>query len=254
MCSPVFIVSSQQNTAEDSTTAPTESAPTSYPYWESPQQLWPQWPLHYFGTPYAPESAQGRICTIAPRMSGCTCFASALQVSEQLHRTEAALASTAFDHVLNVARHASAVCRQYAACPLCADPSYFPLYVIILRKAAACYSHLIQAASPAGASPGTASTASGVSASSSGQGAHTSRVRIGAFEVDAPLDDHTRALILRTEVRRAAEAACALETVLGPGSPKAAAHRDETALMYQRGLVGALREEIGALEGVLQSI
>jgi len=180
----------------------------------------------------------------------CNCFASALQVSDQLHRTETALASTSFDQVLNTARFASSVCRQYASCHVCSDPSYFTIYVIILRKAMVCYIHLAHSSSNT-SSPASVSTSSGGS-SQGWYSARTSRVRIGNFEVDAPLDDHTRTVILRTEVRRAAEAAAQLEAVLGPTSVKALAHhRDETTLQYQRGLVIALREEIAAVEQTL---
>jgi len=175
-------------------------------------------------------------------MTECNCFASALQVSDQLHRTEASLASASFDQVLNIARYASAVCRQYASCTTCSDPSYFTIYIIVLRKAVVCYSYLAHSSSNT-SSPASTSTSSG------GSSGGTSRIRIGAFEVEAPLDDHTRAVLLRTEVRRADEAAQQLEAVLGPGSVKASAHqRDETTLQYQRGLVVALREEIGAVE------
>ena len=183
-------------------------------------------------------------------MTQCNCFASALQVSDQLHRTETALSSATFDHVLSVARNASYVCRQYAACPYCSDPSYFTIYVIILRKAAVCYHHLIQSAS-------TGSSPSATSSSSHGSSSHgwyggTSRLRVGAFEVEASLDDHTRNLILRTEVRRAAEAAAQLETVLGSHSIKGTNHgRDETTLQYHRAIVSALRDEVGNIERLL---
>jgi hypothetical protein len=186
-------------------------------------------------------------------MTECNCFASALQVSEQLHRTETALASASFDQVLNIARYASAVCRQYASCAICSDPSYFTIYVIILRKAVVCYNHLAHSSSN-NSSPASASTSSG-GLSNSWYGGGTSRLRIGSFEVEAPLDDHTRAVILRTEVRRAAEAAAQLETTLSPGSVKASAHnRDETTLVYLRSLVSALREEIAAVERALYSM
>lgn len=220
-------------------------------------------------------------------MTECACFASALHVSDQLHRTETSLATTAFDHILSTARRASAVCRTYAACPDCPDPAYFTLYVIILRKAAACYAHLAYSPPPPhgsaalgqGASPGTASTSSsgGASSSAGGSGggggwyatqAATSRLRVGAFEVEAALDEQTRAIILRTEVQRAAGTAALLEAVLGPGSVKAAAAaaaggggaahgggaggRDETALHYQRGLVATLKEEIATVDRYLQ--
>jgi hypothetical protein len=185
-------------------------------------------------------------------MTECTCFASALQVSDQLHRTETALASTSFDQVLGTARHASAVCRQYAACVSCSDPSYFTIYVIILRKAAVCYNHLAHSSSTS-SSPGTASTSS--RGSSQGWYGGISRLRIGNFEVEAAVDDHTRTVILRTEVRRAAEAASQLETVLGPGSVKASSHnRDEATLTYQRGLVAALRDEIAGVERTLYTM
>jgi len=181
-------------------------------------------------------------------MTECNCFASALQVTDQLHRTETALASTSFDQVLNTSRFASSVCRQYASCHSCSDPSYFAIYVLVLRTAVRCYNHLAHTSS---SSSNTSSPAS-VSSSSSQGYRGTSRVRIGAFEVEAPLDDHTRAVILRTELRRAAEAALQLETVLGPSSVKASTHhRDETTLQYQRGLVIALRDQIAAVEQTL---
>jgi hypothetical protein len=186
-------------------------------------------------------------------MTECACFASALQVSEQLHRTEAALTSTSFDHILAVARQASYVCRQYASCANCVDPSYFTIYVIILRKAAVCYNHLARNSSSNGSSPGTASTSSYGSSHSWYGG--TSRLRIGSFEVEAQIDEHTRNLILRTEVRRAAEAAAQLETVLGPHSVKGTNHsRDETTLQYQRGLVAALRQEVEGVERMLHAM
>jgi hypothetical protein len=194
-------------------------------------------------------------------MNECACFASALHVSEQLHRTETSLATTAFDQVLTTARRASAVCRTYASCPDCRDPSYFTLYVIILRKAATCYGHLAYSTGQ-GASPGTASTTSSGASSSAGGGGQgwftgqaTSRLRIGAFEIEAPLDEQTRTIILRTEVHRAAGTAALLEAVLGPNSVKAAAHgRDETALHYQRGLMATLKEEIATIDRYLQFI
>jgi hypothetical protein len=189
----------------------------------------------------------------AIRMTECTCFASALQVSDQLHRTETALATASFDQVLSIARHASAVCRQYASCAICSDPSYFTIYIIILRKAAVCYNHLAHSSSTS-SSPGTASTTSSAG-SSQGWYGPTSRLRIGNFEVEAAVDDHTRTVILRTEVRRAADAAAQLEAVLGPGSVKASGHnRDEATLTYQRGLVAALREEIAAVERTLYTM
>lgn len=185
-------------------------------------------------------------------MTECTCFASALQVSDQLHRTETALASSTFDQVLSIARHASGVVRQYATCRSCSDPSYFTIYIIILRKAAVCYNHLAHSSST-NSSPGTSSTSSG--GSSQGWGGGTTRLRIGNFEVDAPLDDHTRTVILRTEVRRAAEAAASLEAVLGAGSVKSnTQNRDEATLVYQRGLVAALIEEVAALERILYTM
>jgi hypothetical protein len=191
-------------------------------------------------------------------MSECDCFASALQVSEQLHRTETALASTSFDHVLNVARQASVVCRRYASCSQCSDPSYFTIYVIILRKAAACYTHLAQHVVGQGSSPGTtASTGSSAGGSTSSQWSYatTSRLRIGSFEVEAPLDEHTRTIILRTEVRRAAQTAAVLEAVLGPASIKASSRgTDEAALQYQRGLVATLTEDIRNVDKILQLI
>jgi hypothetical protein len=183
-------------------------------------------------------------------MTLCNCFASALQVSDQLHRTETAIASTSFDYVLSVARNASYVCRQYASCPHCSDPSYFTIYVILLRKAAACYNYLIQSGSN-GSSPSTTSSSSQGSSSHGWYGG-TSRLRIGSFEVEAALDEHTRNLILRTEVRRAVEAAAQLETVLGSSSVKGQSpSRDATTLQYQRALVSTLRDEVGNLERVL---
>ncbi|KIW09339.1 uncharacterized protein PV09_00243 [Verruconis gallopava] len=185
-------------------------------------------------------------------MTECNCFASALQVSDSLHRTETALASTSFDHILSVARWAAAVVRQYASCSMCSDPSYFTIYVIILRKAASCYSSLAHSSS-ASSSPGTASSSSG--SSSQGWFGATTRVRIGNFEVDTPLDDHTRSVILRTEVRRASEAAAQLESTLDSTSVKATRQvRDEAALTYQRGLVAVLREELAAVERLLYSV
>jgi len=74
---------------------------------------------------------------------------------------------------------------------------------------------------------------------------------VGAFEVEASLDDHTRNMILRTEVRRAVEAAAQLESVLGSNSVKGQSHRDETTLQYQRAIVSALRDEVGNIERVL---
>lgn len=186
-------------------------------------------------------------------MTECACFASALQVSDQLHRTETAFASTSFDQVLSIARHASAVCRQYAACRICSDPSYFTIYIIILRKASLCYNHLAHSSSTS-SSPGTASTTSSAGSSQGGWYGPTSRLRIGNFEVEAPVDDHTRAVILRTEVRRAADAATQLEAVLSPGSVKAGVHRDEATLSYLRGLVATLREEIAGVERLLYSM
>ncbi|KAF2434841.1 hypothetical protein EJ08DRAFT_433451 [Tothia fuscella] len=175
-------------------------------------------------------------------MSECGCFASALQISDQLHRTETALTSTSFDQVLTVARHAQVVCRQYANCSRCSDPSYFTIYIIILRKATACYRYLVRSSSSTNSSPATGSTSS----SSNGVYNGTSRLRIGNFEVDAPLDDHTRTVILRTEVRRAIEAAAHLDAVLSPHSVKTS--RDEATLSYLRGLVDALKEEISSVE------
>ncbi|KAE9988587.1 hypothetical protein EG328_009720 [Venturia inaequalis] len=181
-------------------------------------------------------------------MTDCNCFASALQVSDQLHRTEQALASASVDQVLNASRFASSVCRQYAACRSCTDPSYFAVYVLVLRTAVRCYNYLAHASSN-NSSPSSVCTSS--SGSSQGYRA-TSRVRIGAFEVEAPLDDHTRAAILRNELSRAAEAARQLDGVLGPSSSKASTHRrDNTTLEYQRGLVEALRGEIAAVEQTL---
>jgi hypothetical protein len=185
-------------------------------------------------------------------MTECNCFTSALQVSDSLHRTETALASSSFDHVLSIARWASAVVRQYASCAICSDPSYFTIYVIILRKAAGCYSSLAHSSS-ASSSPGTASTSSG--GSSQGWYGGTTRVRIGNFEVDAPLDDHTRNVIMRTEVRRASEAAAQLESTLGSTSVKASTQaRDDATLTYQRGLVTVLREELDAVERLLYAM
>ena len=185
-------------------------------------------------------------------MTECNCFSSALQVSDSLHRAETALASTSFDHILSISRWASAVVRQYASCAVCSDPSYFTIYVIILRKAASCYSSLAHSSS-ASSSPGTASTSS--RGSSQGWTGGTTRVRIGNFEVDAPLDDHTRNVILRTEVRRASEAAAALEATLSPASVKGSTQsRDEATLTYLRGLVAVLREELGAVERLLHSM
>jgi hypothetical protein len=188
----------------------------------------------------------------AIRMTECTCFASALQVSDQLHRVEAALTSTSFDKVLGIARHASGVCCHYASCGSCPDPSYFTIYIIILRKVAACYSYFANSPSY-NSSPGTSSTSSGAS-SQGGSSGGTSRLRIGTFEIEAPVDDHARTVILRTEVRRAADAATELDAVLGPGSIKAAVYRDEATLMYLRGLVTALREEIVGVERILYSM
>lgn len=180
-------------------------------------------------------------------MTDCNCFASALQVSDQLHRTEQSLALASVDQVLNASRFASSVCRQYAACSSCTDPSYFAIYVLVLRTAVRCYNYLAHTSNTS--SPSSVSTSS--SGSSQGYRA-TSRVRIGAFEVEAPLDDHTRAAILRNELRRATEAAQHLDTVLSPSSLKASTHhRDNTTLEYQRGLVKALREEIAAVEQTL---
>ena len=185
-------------------------------------------------------------------MTECNCFPAALQISDQLHRLEASLASTTFDQILTTARYVSAVCRQYAACPICSDPSYFTIYVVILRKAVVCYTHLTQSSSTT-SSPGTASTSS--AGSSRGWYGGTSRVRIGNFEVDAPLDDHTRAVILRTELRRAAEAAAQLGSVLSSGSVKGAPQmRDDVTLSYQSGLVSVLREEIAAVQRLLYAM
>lgn len=182
-------------------------------------------------------------------MTECNCFANALSVSDSLHRTETALTSSSFDHILSISRWASAVVRQYASCAVCSDPSYFTIYVIILRKAAGCYSSLAHSSS-ASSSPGTASTSSG--GSSQGWSGGTTRVRIGNFEVDAPLDDHTRNIILRTEVRRASEAAAQLESTLSPSSVKSSMQaRDEATLTYLRGLVTVLREELSAVERLL---
>lgn len=178
-------------------------------------------------------------------MTDCNCFASALQVSDQLHRTEQSLASASVDQVLTASRFASSVCRQYASCRSCSDPSYFAIYVLVLRTAVRCYNYLARTSSNT-PSPSSVSTSSSRSSQSYRP---TSRVRIGAFEVEAPLDDHTRAVILRNELRRATEAAQQLETVLGPSSVKASTHhRDNTTLEYQRGLVKALKEEIAAVE------
>ncbi len=185
-------------------------------------------------------------------MTECNCFASALQVSDSLHRTESALASTSFDSVLSINRWASAVVRQYAACSVCSDPSYFSIYIIILRKAASCYNSLAHSSS-ASSSPGTASTSS--SSSSQGWYGGTTRIRIGNFEVDTPLDDHTRIVILRTEVRRASEAATQLESTLSSTSVKAAIQtRDEATLTYLRGLVVVLRDELAAIERLLYAM
>jgi hypothetical protein len=187
-------------------------------------------------------------------MTECACFSSALQISEHLQRTESGLAYASFDQVLTVARQASVLCRQYAACPSCTDPSYFTIYVVILRKAAACYAHLIRSSNLA-ASPATSSTTSSTGSSSLGsQGSYT-RLRIGAFEIEAPLDEQTRAIILRTEVRRALEAAMLLESVLGHHSVKPTVLRaDEATVQYQRGLVATVKSEVGNLEQYLQSI
>lgn len=186
-------------------------------------------------------------------MTECNCFASALQVSDTLHRTEAALAATSFDQVLSIARWGSAVCNQYAVCSQCSDPSYFTIYFLILRKVATCYSYLAHSSSTT-SSPGTASTSSSGSSSQGWYGG-TTRVRIGNFEVDTPLDDRTRNVILRTEVRRALEAAAQLESVLSSNSVKASgAARDETTLVYHQSLVASLREEIAAIERALYSM
>jgi hypothetical protein len=73
--------------------------------------------------------------------------------------------------------------------------------------------------------------------------------------VDAPLDDHTRNVILRTEVRRASEAAAMLASTLGSTSVKASTQaRDEATLTYQRGLVAVLREELAAVERLFYTI
>lgn len=182
-------------------------------------------------------------------MTGCNCFADALRASESLHSTERGLASTSFDHILSVSRWASSVVRQYCSCTMCADPSYFTIYVIILRKAASCYSSLTHSSS-ASSSPGTASTSSG--SSSQGWNGGTTRVRIGSFEVEAPLDDHTRNVILRTEVRSASEAAAQLESTLSSTSVKALLQaRDEATLAYLQSQVAVAREELGAVERIL---
>lgn len=183
-------------------------------------------------------------------MTDCNCFASALQVSDQLHRTEQSIASASFDQVLKASRFASSVCRQYAACNFqsCSDPSYFAIYVLVLRASVRCYNYLAHTSSNT-SSPSSVSTSS--SGSSQGYRA-ISRLRIGAFEVEAPLDDHTRVAILRNELSRAAEATQQLDTVLSPSSAKAAIHhRDHTTLEYQRSLVKALRDEIAAVEQIL---
>lgn len=184
-------------------------------------------------------------------MSQCNCFASALQVSDQLHRTETALLSASFDHILNVARNASRVCQQYSTCPGCSDPSYFTIYIIILRKALACYNHLIKLLST-DTSPATSSCSQ--EWSSHGRYGGTSRLRIGSFEVDAVLDDHTRNLILRTEVRKAAGAAAQLECVLRSNSVKTRNHSwAEATLQYLRSLVSELRDEVGNIERLLHT-
>jgi len=182
-------------------------------------------------------------------MPQCACFSSALQISDQLQRTESGLAYASFDQILTVARRASAICHHYAACTLCSDPSYYTIYVVILRKAANFYAHSVRSSS-LGSSPGTASTSSGGSLGSYGS---ISRLRIGSFEIEAPLDEQTRAIILRTELRRAAEAASLLESLLGPHTTKPGLlHADEATHQYQRGLVSGLRDEISNLEGYLQ--
>ena len=67
------------------------------------------------------------------------------------------------------------------------------------------------------------------------------------------LFEQTRAIILRTEVRRALEAAAFLEAVLGAQSIKPALLRtDEATLHYHRSLVSSLREEVTGLEHYLQ--
>jgi len=188
--------------------------------------------------------------------SGCTCIYSALQVSDTLLRTEASLFSSSFDQVLNAARHASVVVRQYCHCAHCSDALYFTTYVVILRKAAVCYNHLanLSLRSPStSSSPGRASNTSTSSGESSSYGG-TSRLRIGNFEVDAPVDDYTRSVILRTEVRRAADAAAELDTVMGPGSVKAYRQWDQATLTYQRVVVANLQEEISAVERTLYTL
>jgi hypothetical protein len=73
--------------------------------------------------------------------------------------------------------------------------------------------------------------------------------------VDTPLDDHTRNVILRTEVRRAAEAAGQLESTLSSTSVKASIQaRDEATLAYLQGLVTVVREELGAVERLLYAM
>jgi len=153
-----------------------------------------------------------------------------------------------------VARQASVVCRQYAACSNCTDPSYYTIFVIILRKAATCYAHLIRSSNLV-SSPATASTTSSSGSSSFGSHGSYTRLRIGAFEIEAPLDEQTRSIILRSEIRHALEAAMLLESVLGHQSAKPAVLRsDEATLQYQRTLVATVRDEIANLEQYLQSI
>lgn len=187
-------------------------------------------------------------------MTECACFSSALQISDQVQRIENGLAYASFDQVLTVARRTSVLCRRYAACPNCTDPSYFTIYVVILRKTAACYNHLVRTSNLT-QSPATVSTAGSTESGSSGSHVSLSRLRIGAFEIDAPLDDQTKVIILRTEIRRALEAAIFLESVLGHHSEKPAMLKsDEATLQYQRGIVSTARDELSSLEQYLDSI
>jgi hypothetical protein len=182
-------------------------------------------------------------------MTTCTCLAFALHTCEQLNRIELNMPSAPLDQVMMVARQTRSVCHQYVLCPHCIDAGGFAVYPMLLSKAIGCYYQLLRSASQ-GASPGAASSSSG----SSGGFGGINILRIGSFEVEASLDEQTRAAILRAEVRRVAETVSVLDTVMSPSSLKGVQGSNESALRYNLSLIAALKEEIGGLEHRLRSV
>jgi ABC-type Fe3+/spermidine/putrescine transport system ATPase subunit len=183
-------------------------------------------------------------------MTACNCVAFALHTSEQLNRIESSLTSCSPDQILTTARQASLVCQQYALCPHCSVSASFVLFPALLSKSVALYDHLLRLPSQS-SSPAAASTSS----ASSGWYGATTRLRIGAFEVEAGLDESTRAAILRAQVRRVAETATLLVAVVSPSGLKGGRNSlDESTVEYQRSLVTGVRDEIAALDQRLQDM